>query len=87
MKGEKLYLEGELYLGLETVAEVYRVRAVWLREVFDSGLLGPGAPGERGPCIAAAQLDRVATIVRLHLRLGLDLEALQLALGEDPREP
>ena len=56
MSAEKLYLEGELYLSLETVAEVYRVRTVWLREVFDTGLLGPGASGESGPCIAAVQL-------------------------------
>jgi hypothetical protein len=81
---DKLYLEGELYLSLETVAEIYHVRAVWLREVFEFGLLGAGARGETTICIAAAQLDRVASIVRLHETLGLDLAAIDLALQSGP---
>lgn len=68
---------GEPYLRIETVAELYRVRAVWLREVADAGLLGPLESGDDGPLIACVQLDRVATLVRLSVHLGLDL--LQIA--------
>lgn len=80
MSDERVYLSGELYLSLETVAEVYRVRTVWLREVYDLGLLGRGHV--KGPtiCIAATELDRVATIVRLHEVLGLDADAISLML-------
>ena len=39
----------EAYLSLETVAEIYRVRALWLREVAERGLLGPLESGDDGP--------------------------------------
>ena len=82
MTGDKLYVEGELYISLETVAELYQIQAVWLREVFDSGLLGSGVDSGSKVCIAAVQMDRVATIVRLHGVLGLDVETIALALGD-----
>lgn len=80
MSRDRIYVEGELYLSLETVADVYQVQITWLREAYDSGLFGTGV--EKGPtvCIAAVQLDRVATIVRLHETLGLDLETIHLTL-------
>ena len=82
MTEDKLYIEGELFLKLEVVAELYQVKSVWLREVYDSGLIGR----ERAPttelCIAAVEMDRVATIVRLHRVLGLELDAIALALDE-----
>jgi len=77
---ERIYVEGELYLSLEEVARVYEVKTVWLQEVCDSGLLsGRGASGGE-LCIAAVELDRVATIVRLHRVLGLDLEVIAATL-------
>jgi hypothetical protein len=82
VSGEKLYIEGELYLSLDAVAEVYRVHVTWLREAYDVGLFGSSAGDETGACIAAVQLDRVSTIIRLHYVLGLDLEAIQLMLDE-----
>lgn len=69
-------LDGVPHLSLETVAALYRVRAVWLAELVDLGLLG--APAHRA--IAVAELDRVATLVRLHLHLGLDAAAIELLL-------
>jgi len=80
MTADRLQVGGELYLSLETVAALYEVQTVWLREAYDSGLLGSGV--DRGPtiCIAAVQMDRVATIVRLHAVLELDLDAIALAL-------
>lgn len=68
--------DGEAYLRLVTVAELYRVRVVWLREVAERGLLGPLQPSAEGPLIACVQLDRVATLVRLSVHLGLDLPQL-----------
>lgn len=80
MSEDRIYLEGELYLSLETVADIYRVEVVWLREVVDAGLLGTGVHVDPRPCIAAVRLDHVATIVRLHHVLGFDVEAIRLAL-------
>jgi hypothetical protein len=77
---DRIYLEGELYLSVETVAEIYRVEEIWLREVFDAGLLTGGVHTHPRLCIAAVRLDHVATIVRLHRVLGFDVEAIRLAL-------
>jgi hypothetical protein len=74
-------VDGELYLSLETVAELYEVKVVWLREAYDSGLLGSGVAKGPTVCIAAIQMDRVASLVRLHVTLGLDLDAIALSLG------
>lgn len=80
MSTERIFVEGELYLSVETVAEVYRVEVVWLREVLDAGLLAGGVASQPTLCIAATRLDHVATIVRLHRALGLDLDAIRLLL-------
>lgn len=76
MSGATVWRGDEAYLRLETVAELYHVRVVWLREVAERGLLGPLEPDDDGPLIACVQLDRVATIVRLSLHLGVDLAQL-----------
>lgn len=76
MNAAEIRFEGELYLTLETVAEVYAVKRVWLERACAEGLLG--APREHGGqlCVAAVELDRVARLVRLHAHLGLELEAI-----------
>ncbi len=79
---ERVYLDGELHLTLETVARIYRVEVVWLREVYDRGLLGSGRPAQRTVCIAAARLDHVATVVRLRHLVGADVDALARALAD-----
>lgn len=70
-------------LSLETVAEIYQVRAAWLLEAVELGLLGPGVGSGTRVRIATVQLDRVATIVRLNQRMGLGLDAIGLALDRD----
>jgi hypothetical protein len=82
MKADQISVEGELYLSLETCAEIYSVEVVWLREVFDQGLLGRGVTSGQRLCVAAIHLDRVATIVRLNQTCGLDLTDIQLELGD-----
>jgi len=75
-----IQIEGELHLTLETVAEVYAVRVVWLREVCDAGLL-EARPHDQGElCIATVQLERLAQIVRMNVVLGLDLDAVEALL-------
>ena len=76
----QIRIEGEVYLTLETVAEVYAVEHVWLREVCAAGLLTPAQHATGDLCIAAIELDRVARIVRLNLMLGVELEAVAVLL-------
>ena len=83
---DRIYIGDELYLTLETVADLYRVEVLWLREAFDSGLLGAGAESRTTPCIAVVRLDHVATIVRLHSVLGLDVDAIRDALEDAAQE-
>lgn len=83
MTVEHIYIEGELYLTLETVAEVYSVKTVWLERVCREGLLGPPVSHGESLCLAAIELDRVARIVRLNAVLGLELEAIAAMLEED----
>lgn len=82
MTRDNIYVGGELHLSLETVAELYEVQTVWLRKVIDTGLLGNAVNLGATISIAAVQMDRVATIVRLHEVLGLDLEAIVLTLPD-----
>ncbi|MCE9636211.1 MAG: hypothetical protein K8T90_10960 [Planctomycetes bacterium] len=82
MSDGRTYVEGDLYLSVETVADVYRVEVVWLREVIDAGLLGTEVGVRPAFIIAAVRLDRVARIVRLHRALGFDLDQIRDALED-----
>lgn len=74
-------IRGELYLTLETVAECYRVEAVWLREVYETGLLGPGEELGDSIAIAASMLDRMGDILRLHQQQGINLAGILILLA------
>lgn len=76
MRPGALRIEGELWLTLETVAECYRVEVTWVREVYARGLLGPGTDVEQTTAVAAAALDRMARVLRLHQLEGLHLEGI-----------
>lgn len=78
---ERVYIDGELYLSLELVAELYRVQPLVLRNACEHGLITPTAPHGASLCIAAFRLDRVATIVRLHVGLGLELHHIAAELA------
>ena len=80
MTDDKHYVEGELYLSLEVLARMYQVQIVVLEKAYELGLLGSGLEEKRSVRIAAVQLDRVATIVRMHCRLGLDFETIAMAI-------
>lgn len=82
MSDGRIYVEGDLYLSVETVADVYRVEVVWLREVIDAGLLDADGAVRPATVIAAVRMDRVATIVRLHRVLGFDVDQIRTALED-----
>ena len=81
---DPIRIDGELYLSLETIASIYEIQIVWLEQAFSRGLFGPGANSEGVTCLAAAQLDFVATVVRMHKYLDADLTTItrQLSLYE-----
>jgi len=82
VKGHQITVEGELYLSLETYAEIFRIQVTWLRDVYDRGLLGEGVPSEAWICVASTQMDRIATLVRLHNSLGVDIDTLAWLLED-----
>lgn len=73
-------IDGEAYLELESVAEVFRVDSIVLREAYVSGLLDSSLERDQRVLIATAMLDRVATIVRMRVVLEMDFETIELAL-------
>ncbi|MEM9800657.1 MAG: hypothetical protein AAGA20_10045 [Planctomycetota bacterium] len=79
-----IVVEGESFLAIETVAEVFHVDVVVLREAYAVGLLGRCLERERKVLVAARSLDRVARLVRMRAVLGLDLETIELAFVRDP---
>jgi len=77
---ESFEIDGQVYLTLETVAEVFAVESVVLHEAYVTGLLGPGVERGQRVLLAVASLDRVATVVRLHVVLGFDLDTVEVFL-------
>lgn len=76
-----IVIDGEPYLALETVAEEFRVDVVVLREAHATGLLGRSVERETRILVAVASLDRVATVVRLRVVLGLDLDTVERTIA------
>ena len=73
-------LHGERFITLAGVAEIYTLQRGWLDEVYDYGLLGEGERVGGEIAIAAALLDRVALIRRLHERQGVNLPGIAIIL-------
>lgn len=69
-------IEGRLWVSLETAASCYRVEVAWLDEVYETGLLGSGQEIDGATLIAAAMLDRLGEIVRLHHQQGVNLAGI-----------
>jgi hypothetical protein len=80
VSGARRIVAGELYLSLTTVAEIWCVEPGWLAEVHGLGLLRRSLALEAEVFVAAAEMDRLASIVRLARILGGDLAALELEL-------
>jgi hypothetical protein len=83
----ELVLHGELYLTLAGVAERCTVRLEWIEELYEYGLLGEGERVGDEIAIAAALLDRVARIRRLHEGQGVNLPGIAIILDLLEGEP
>jgi hypothetical protein len=80
MSERHIVIRGESFVTLSTVAEFFEVQVAWVREVYEAGLLGPGERVGEELAIPATELDRVATIQRLHRHYGVDLELIEFVL-------
>jgi len=72
------------WLSVEVVARDYGVHVEWILRVEALGVLRHVERQSGGLRIATSDLDRLAAIVRWHLRLGLDLESAALLLAAEP---
>ena len=84
MSEDRQSIGGELFLSLRTVARTFHVETLVLERAYECGLLGEGVQREAVVMLRAVELDRVATVVRLHVELGVDLETLEWMLGPPP---
>ena len=82
MSDERFVVAGESYVVLELVARFYAVDLDFLAEAYSLGLFGRGVERSGAVAIASVQLDRVATVVRLHVHQGVNLPGIALFLGE-----
>ena len=77
---ERVSYEGETWVTLEALATCYRVDVAVVQEAYSLGLLGRGVQAEGLLVVHVTQLERMATIVRLHVHLGVDLAGIALLL-------
>jgi hypothetical protein len=75
-----VYIGDEAYVALEDIAECYEMSVVWVREVYDFGLLGHGEVREQATLVRVVALDRVASILRLRTIHGFDLDVIAALL-------
>lgn len=87
MSGGPFDLDGVPHVTLEYVAEIYGVRETWLIEICERGLVGERRRWIERRAVALVELDRVATLLRFHVQLGVDLETLHLVLPAPPAIP
>jgi len=82
----RIFIEGETYLTLEAIGECYECEVSWLREAYESGLLGGGRTYSGSVVLRVTVLDRVAEVIRLSRYQGLGFEAIVVLLGEAVEE-
>lgn len=75
-----VYIGDEAYVALDVIAECYELSVVWVREVYDFGLLGHGEIREHETLVRAVALDRVARILRLRTIHGFELDVIAALL-------
>ena len=80
MNTRLIEIRGELFVTLETAAECYRVETRWIEEVHHHGLLGPLERVGSSRALRAAELDRLAAVLRWHRHHGLDLDTVMALL-------
>jgi hypothetical protein len=80
-------IRGERYVTLQDVAATFEIELTWVREVYDSGLLGAGEPVGDTIAIASRLLDRVAAIRRLNRVQGVNLAGIAIILPAEESAP
>lgn len=75
-----VYIGEDAYVALETIADCYEVSVVFVREVYDFGLLGHGEVREHETLVRIVALDRVARILRFRTIHGFDLDVIAALL-------
>jgi hypothetical protein len=83
MTDVRITLRGESWIRLDVVADCYACEVSLVESVVRLGMLGPTE--REGPAlfVRTATLDRVATILRLHLHHELDLTSVSALLDDD----
>lgn len=82
MSAQFLHVRGEVFVTLESAAECYQVEPRWIEEVYRHGFLGRGERVGGALAVPAAELDRLAAILRWHRHLGVELEAVVALLAD-----
>ena len=82
MSAQHIQIRGEAFVTLETAAECYQVELRWIEEVYRHGLLGRAERVSGSLAVPAAELDRLAAILRWHRHHGFDLDTVLALLGD-----
>ncbi len=80
LAGGVVTIRGERWITLEEVAECYRVEVTWVEDVYEHGLLGRGEHVGESIAVAVAMLERVARVLQLERRCGVNLAGIVLLL-------
>ncbi len=81
MKDAVLIIEGERYLEVRVLAEIFEVQVAWVEEVVERGLVPGHREIESVRYVRVTEFDRVAQVIRLRQVLELDWDALEAFLG------
>ena len=74
--------DGDRYLRIDAVAEIFDVQVTWIEAAFENGLLDCRVFEETTPCIRVTELDRIAQLIRLSLVYELDWDNVALHLDD-----
>lgn len=80
MTSSRITLHGESWIAIEAVAETFACETALVLEVYELGMLGTGERVGKVLFVRTALLDRVATIVRLHVHQGFELATIEVLL-------
>jgi hypothetical protein len=81
VRAGRIEIRGEVFVTLAAVAECYRIEPERVEEFHAAGLIGGGERVEGALAVPAAELDRLAAVLRWHRHLGLELEAIAALLA------
>jgi hypothetical protein len=77
-----IQVHGEAFITIETAAECYQVEVRWVEEIARRGILGPAEEVQGSLAFPAAELDRLAAILRWHRHHELELGLVVSLVGD-----